>query len=283
MTVEVEDIRSWVDGELDDAMSDQIRQTVVSDVSLQKTANKLRASQLPYREAYKQVQMPDVPQSLRETIAELQHSVTPDANIKTVDIQNAPTETPKKSSFKMIGIAASVMLAGLIGFLSGTNTSTQLPSSVSVNTPMQSDSFAQTVAAYQQFYVRETLTGAVPPNPAKVTERLTSQTDMQVIIPEFEGYEFMRAQRLSIDGELLLQLVYLGAEGGPLALCYTVSHEADVESVPGNGAGTTKLAQHHGLNTAEWRHKGHQFVIVSDAAEEKLDELSQITKQRWNS
>ena len=206
----------------------------------------------------------------------------------------------------MTGIAASLMLAGLIGYLAGANTTSQTPdtlatdrlatkaptnnvsttnavagngtspdASVLTDTPSHSTNFARNVAAYQKFYVRETLKGAVPLNPVKVSERLANQTDMEVIIPELEGYEFMRAQRLSVDGELLLQLVYLGAEGGPLALCYIATPESKGETA-------TTLQQHHGLNTVEWRHNGHRFVIVSDAPGEKLEQLSQSTRQQWS-
>ena len=186
----------------------------------------------------------------------------------------------------MIGIAASVIIAALIGhlgYLAGANTVTQAAPDASASVETQhTENFARTVAAYQKFYVRETLQGAVAPNPVKVADRLANQTGMQVIIPEFEGYEFMRAQRLSIDGELLLQLVYLGAEGGPLALCYMAAVDGETGSEQSNTTGTTTLQNHHGLNTAEWQHNGHRFVIVSDAPEETLTELSQSTRQQWN-
>ena len=180
----------------------------------------------------------------------------------------------------MIGIAAGVVLALLVGYLAGAKTTVQpADMSASTDTPQQAENFARTVAAYQKFYVRETLKGTVAPNPVKVTERLASQTGMRVIIPEFDDYQFMRAQRLSIDGELLIQLVYLGSEGGPLALCYVAASDSGEQS---NETGTT-LQNHHGLNTAEWRHNGHRFVIVSDAPEKKLDELSRSTRQQWSS
>jgi len=175
------------------------------------------------------------------------------------------------------------MIAAMVGYLAGVGPATQLASTDAtiIDSP-QPQNFAQRVAAYQEFYVRETLNGTVAPNPVKVSARLASQTGMQVIIPELEGYEFMRAQRLSIDGELLLQLVYLGAEGRPLALCYMATVE-EIALPLSNGIQTTTIQNHHGLNTAEWQHSGHRFVIVSDASEKKLLKLSQSTRGQWSS
>ena len=95
--------------------------------------------------------------------------------------------------------------------------------------------------------MRETLEGAdnSPAAVAALTERLARQTGMEVIIPALEGYEFIRGQRLSFNGEPLLQLVYLGAEGAPLALCYMPTQQADTD--------TAVVQRHHGLNTVEWK------------------------------
>jgi len=256
MKVELEDIRSRIDGELDESQTSHVDSALLEDKKLQQIANKMRASQLPYRQAYNEAPVPDIPESLRAGIEALRNPATqksPVQSIKNHDmaVQPLPTDAANHSWFKPASIAASVMIAAIIGYLgyqTGANTTTQDVSDTSIAAvDTQPKSFARTVA--------------------------------------LEGYEFMRAQRLSIDGELLLQLVYLGAEGGPLALCYMVDAEADTtsnESNQSNKMGQTTLQSHHGLNTAEWRHNGHRFVIVSDASGNKLDELSQSTRRHWN-
>ena len=267
MSVEVEEIRAWVDGELGELRASEVASAVSSDEKLKSTANALRASVLPYREAYEQSSVADVPESLRLKIGAL----------KDPAVQYTTTSVAKSSSFnpiKVFGIAASVILAALVGFLAGNNTTSNVvPDTTASVDILHPENFAQTVAAYQTFYVRDTLKGIGSVNPDAVAERLVDLTGMQVVIPEFEGYEFKRAQRLSFDGNILLQLVYLGADGGPLALCYMVGQ--------GEGGNTTTLENHHGLNTAEWSGNGHRFVIVSDAPESTLGELSESTKQQW--
>ena len=290
MTVKIEEIRAWVDGELDELKEDQIARAVYSDDHLQQSADKLRASQLPYSAAYEQAPIPDVPESLRVKIEALQNPNAQSPSIlnpggQNPSGQNLPTEAANSSSFKFVGVAASVFIAALLGYLAGTsNTTAQVTpvTSTAVDTLMHPENFAKTVAAYQAFYVRDTLKGTVAPSPAKVSERLANQTGMQVVIPEFDDFKFIRAQRLSFGGQILLQLVYLGDEGMPLALCYMANLEGDAGE-QGNGTETTKLQNHHGLNTAEWQHNGHRFVIVSgDVSEKGLNELSQSARQQWN-
>lgn len=267
MSVELEEIRAWVDGELGELRASEVASAVASDEKLKRTADALRASALPYREAYEQAPVADVPESLRLKIDALKNPAT----------QYTATSVASKSSFnpvKMFGIAASVMLAALVGFLAGNNTTSNVaPDTIASVDILHPENFAQTVAAYQTFYVRDTLRGIGAVNPEPVVKRLVDQTGMQVVIPELEGYEFKRAQRLSFDGDILLQMVYLGADGGPLALCYMVGQ--------GEGGSTTTLKNHYGLNTAEWSGNGHRFVIVSDAPESTLVELSESTKQQW--
>ena len=300
MTVKPEDIRARVDGELDAPQARRVDRAVLADITLQQTADKLRASQLPYREAYNEAPVPDIPDSLQASVKALRYAATqsratrshlidgpeiPNPTVQTlpVELENYRLKKPV-GWIKPDGIAASVMIAALAGYLAGAGPATPVasPDALTVDNLLQLENFASRVAAYQEFYVRETLHGTVAPNPSKVSARLANQTGMQVVIPQFEDYKFMRAQRLSIDGNLLLQLVYLGAEGRPLALCYmaSVKNEAAVQS---NGTQKTIIENHHGLNTAEWQHSGHRFVIVSDASEKKLQELSQSTQRQWNS
>jgi len=63
----------------------------------------------------------------------------------------------------MIGIAASVLLAATVGYMAGTFKQATNPDALTSNstdTQPLAENFAQTVAAYQAFYVRETLGGA---------------------------------------------------------------------------------------------------------------------------
>jgi len=183
-----------------------------------------------------------------------------------------------------------VILAAMVGYLAGSDLSKEAPPPVvaleSNDSLLRPENFAQSVAAYQAFYTRDTLIGTDNSSTviAAVSERLADQTGMEILIPELEGYEFVRAQHLSYNGEPLLQLVYLGEIGGPLALCYMPAPNATDEfetELDQDKSRVALLREHYGLNTAEWIQKGHRFVIVSDVSEQKLDELSRSAQKQW--
>jgi len=66
--VEAEDIRAWVDGELDDDRAREVASAVSTDERLRQTATAMRASQLPYQEAYEHASTPEIPAGLRSSI-----------------------------------------------------------------------------------------------------------------------------------------------------------------------------------------------------------------------
>ena len=145
MTVGLEDIRAWVDGELDEPRAGQVEKAILSDAGLQQTADKLRASQLPYREAYEQTPVPDMPDSLRVSIEALRNPAVENTTIENLtndrstihrlNDQNLPTDAANNGSFKTAGVAASVVIAALIGclgYLAGANRATQVTPDLSL-------------------------------------------------------------------------------------------------------------------------------------------------------
>ena len=295
MTVKVEDVRAWVDGELDENQASVVESAVSDNNELRLAADAMRASQLPYQEALDSTPIPKIPDTLRNNIAALKVSAVDPAIESSSNLSNNAlnsTDVEENRSFKMIGTAASVLLAAGIGFLAGSNSNSNPPvESVQVeqqaqaqpssaDKPLQSpENFARTVAVYQTLYVRDTLLGTdnSPTAVSQLKERLSDQTGMDLQIPDLEGYEFVRAQHLEYGDEPLLQLVYLGAEGVPLALCFMpagANGEGDSEN--------TKLQAYYGLNTAEWLQNGRRIVMVSDAPEDKLNELSKSARQQWS-
>jgi len=114
MKVSLEDIRAWVDGELDELHAYDVAVAVIADTELMQIADTMRASLLPYREAYEHAAVADIPQSLL-------------INIET--LKNPPPVSMEKGSSKnsdSFGFAVSVILAVLIGFLVGTSIGTQV-------------------------------------------------------------------------------------------------------------------------------------------------------------
>ena len=68
MKVELKDVCAWVDDELDDLRAHEVATTVFADRKLRRVADLMRASKLPYREAYEHAVGAEVPESLRISI-----------------------------------------------------------------------------------------------------------------------------------------------------------------------------------------------------------------------
>ena len=320
MTVEIEEILAWVDGNLNEQRANEVESAVLADPQLQRTAEAMRASQLPYSDAYDKASMSEVPDSLRVKVAVLRDSAldigNPDnrpdenhlpnglsvgnehrvnydrrkSNERHIDVGAAKTPLNRSTSransrarkdidvnngvktkpfFQIAGIAAGLMAVGVLGFLVGSHIDKEptVTDAIAAHDAWNSENFARIVASYQAFYTRDTVWGSdtSPEKIAAVTERLVEQTGMDFDIPELEGYKFVRAQHLAYSNQPLVQLVYIGEEGGPLALCFMPAENSEAQKVV--------LENHHGLNTAEWAANGRRVVIVSDLPQEKLNEL----------
>jgi len=149
MTVDIEEMRAWVDGELDEPRAGQVGYAVQFDKILQRDADKLRASQLSYREAYDNVPAQEVPASLRLKIQTLQETVG-----QGPDVQDSPSDMANHRSFKMVGIAASVLLAALVGYLAGTNTTDHnTDTTAALEVTPDTDNFAQTNSCVRSVYL----------------------------------------------------------------------------------------------------------------------------------
>ena len=76
MKVELEDIRAWVDGDLDEPRAHEVAVAVFADEKLRQIAYSMRASMLPYRQAYEHAAVVDVPESLRVSINALKKTTS---------------------------------------------------------------------------------------------------------------------------------------------------------------------------------------------------------------
>jgi len=265
MNLKLEELREWVDGESDPERSNVIEAAVKNSADLQDMVASLEASRLPYREAYAAVPFPDMPDTLRQ-------------NIDTMVADSGEVQA-RRNRFPIPLAVAGLVAAAMAGYLFGTvkdQNETIDPATVaSINSSADAfESFSQAVASYQALYVRETVEGTVNNNVPAVAARLLEDADLKVQVPDLtaHGYRFVRAQQLSFNGKPLVQLVYLGDTGLPLAFCFMAED---------SGASDLVLERHHGLQTAEWSAADKRFVIVSDADNAQLQEMYQSAMKQW--
>jgi len=126
------------------------------------------------------------------------------------------------------------------------------------------------VADYQRLYRRDTVAGnaSSPVDIRQAEVWLSQHLGATLEIPELStfGLRFRRGQVLFADGEPIAQLVYVPADGEPVALC--IIRARGENSTPAN-------ARIHGLNLVHWQKNGFDYLIIGDA---KLDLLDRIAR-----
>jgi|GEM_PF-3707093 len=196
MKVELEELRAWVDGELNTEHATNIAAAVESDPELQKLAASLRASQLPYLDAFERTGMPALPDELAAKIDST--------------LASSQAATPRRTALPLSLAMTGMLIAAIGGYLLGNGTGQK--SSSPSNTLVSNDlgSFSKAVAAYQALYVRETVAGTSNNNIAAVSARLLEKNQLTVQVPNLEqqGYQFIRAQQLAFKSQPLVQTLW---------------------------------------------------------------------------
>jgi len=268
MTIKLEELRAFVDGEIDTTRSAEIERLIARDPALGEQAAAMEASRLPYRAAY--VNDADtLPEGLRNTVE------------SWVAVSDAAQQQPKavnKNGRKWMYAAALLGALGL-GAIAGR---TMTLGSTHTITEQALPQWVERVAEYQSLYVRATVdplgesSGSAKPDNATSADQLlasvSERTGLKVARPDLsaEGYRFVRAQELGFEGQPLIQLVYLGEGDVPLAFCY----------MPGDDT-VFISGQHAGLSVSSWSHDEQRFVIVADESPETMKRLQQQASSFW--
>ncbi len=119
------------------------------------------------------------------------------------------------------------------------------------------DDWMVQVADYQLLYVRNTVrhTQLNSDEITQLNERLNLALGAEIIIPDLSAQEltFKRGQILSVNGQPLIQLVYLPRQGDPVALCITRNLKP-----------ATEIQTRHvrGMTLAHWSNSDQEFVMV---------------------
>ena len=262
---------AYVDGELSAEECQEIEKEIAVSPDAAELVAQLRASQLPYAQAFAQQKLPPVPDSLTEAVAAMarahaQRTDTPGANDTAVTRDAfTPPSTPIRSPLRIappwlaVAFVAGVLCYGigtrfLPGF--GVNPNTNPTATLAAANP-QEPTWVAAAAGYQQLYSRETV-AQVPVNAeltAQTVDEIQHQDGLNVRIPDLSqaGLTFKRVQRLRFKDKPLVQIVYLPQQGAPIALC--VMKEARPDAT---------IAEQHveSMNVVTWRHADLSYALI---------------------
>jgi anti-sigma factor RsiW len=261
---------------------------------------RLRASRLPYAQAFAQQALPPVPKSLSARIGDMaraakkpaqdfawseppspQGAAAPvgrDASANDAVMPHpdgAAASAPIRSRLRIapawlaVAFVAGAFACGFVLRLgSGVGpASTAGASLASVGTGVSP--WVAAAASYQQLYSRDTLANveADPALVAKTTAQIHDHDGLVVRIPDLSAYglTFKRVQRLRFNDKPLIQIVYLPERGAPVALCVMKEPKPDV------GTATQQVAS---MTVVTWRQSELGYALIGPRDSVDLNALS---------
>jgi len=264
-------IIKYVDGLLDESEVVQFEAKLEMDESLREQVAALRASQLPYKAAFDQQELPPIPEALSKSIGELSHVIS------EMDTSRAESQP---QTFRKFLYAASIAFAFVAGIASTkmalvADTDSDINADVSVLSQNLEDIDLESLGGkdlidatiiYQALYDRDTVGKVFQSEEDKsvVLERFNQGSDRALQVPQIDGYEFRRVQTLNHQGKAIAQMVYLGDEGYPLALCVTPISGEDQKEIH------YPLAK---MNTLVWAQGKLSYMLIGKLELEELKEI----------
>ena len=190
------------------------------------------------------------------------------------NFQNNEADSGNSRKASLVAIAASLLIGILVGVFAHSQLNVTEPEA-------QAPDWISQVANYQQLYIRPTVENAAPVNVEFLDKLFTDNLALEVKVPDLSNrsIEFMRGQLLEVNGNPLVQLAYLPAEGKPLAICIMRGQRAA-------GTPTSTIDQFgksHGLTYGSWSQHGLNFVLVADMPIGDVKELVSQTRQQLES
>ncbi|WP_438868126.1 anti-sigma factor family protein [Pseudomonas sp. L1(2025)] len=263
-------LMAYVDGELSPQQNQELERLMDASPDLAQRVSRLMASCLPYEQAFARQNVPPVPESLKLSIAALaaQHSAPGQA--KTADTPCAAEKADRgfarlfallqpKFAWPALTFVAGAACYALVLQVGAFNAAFKPGFDATAPAVAQTSPWVQQAAAYQHLYTRETVAYAVQPTDV-VTKTLADIREVDGLalrVPDLSaaGLTFQRVQRLRFNNKALVQLVYLPANGAPVALCVMK------EPKPDQSIAQQSVAQ---MNVVTWRQSELGYALIGE-------------------
>ena len=267
MTLDDTVLLAYADDELPAAQRIEVEQAIAQSSDLAQRLAALNASVLPYRAAFEGQQLPPVPLALAKHLDDMLRThmrvVEPEASRRKpgftwLSVKMKIASCTSHRALYVASFAAGVFCFGIALHLWPDQLGSRPQSS-----------FAQAVAQYHDFYSRETVMNVVvDPVADKTTLADTLKVDgLPVQVPDLSraGLVFKRIQRLRFNDQPLVQIVYLPARGGPVALCIAMESGADA---------AVQSQQLGRIQAVSWRRDNLSSVLVGAQSQINLETLA---------
>lgn len=285
-------LMAYVDGELSPHDRHEVEREMSRSVEVSDRVALLKASQLPYQEAFAHQKLPPVPESLTRKIEELARAASAaTAAVASAGANddvlrhgaNSPPSAPVRSRLR--NAAAWAAVAFVVGVFCGGAVLRLMPeASPGLNAssgPLASATdpaspWVRAAAGYQELYSRDTVAELRPDmaSSAQTVDEIHKLDGLPVQVPDLSaaGLTFKRVQRLTFNGKPLVQIVYLPKTGAPVALCVMK------EPKPNQTVSQQRVNK---MNVVTWRQDELSYALIGEPNNVDLTALgTQISNSR---
>lgn len=247
----------YIDGDLDDAERALVEEALSQDQNLRDQLDAMLISDLPFADAFNDHMTLPVPDSLRRSVEQMSENALQEES----QVSDDTAEKPRRR-VPYFAMAATFVLGVGIGLLADINKT--VPGAAM-------PAWVNSVVEYHRLYTRETVAqaegGLAAAQP--VLDRLKQSHGMQINVPDLKplGFDFKRAQLLGLETRPLLQMVYMGDTGHPMAFCLAPAEAGAFEDTP------VEIVEMTHMWVATWRENGIDYVLVGRMQEADPQQL----------
>jgi anti-sigma factor RsiW len=282
-------LMAYVDGELSPNDRHEVEREMSRSVEVSDRVALLKASQLPYQEAFSHQKLPPVPESLTRKIEEMARAAA--AASATVasskagandDVlihgANNPPSAPVRSRLRNAPAWAAV--AFVVGVFCGGAALRLMPeaqpglnssSGLLASVTDRASPWVRAAAGYQELYSRDTVAELQPDmaSSAQTVNEIRKLDGLALHVPDLSaaGLKFKRVQRLTFNGKPLVQIVYLPNAGAPVALCVMK------ESKPNQTVSQQRVSK---MDVATWRQDELSYALIGEPNNVDLKALGNL-------
>jgi len=284
------DILDYTENKLSDNKRAEFEKQLRLDPELQTLVDAMQASVLPYKEAVESIKEQPMPDSIYDFFDSVSQSNEDEKDRK--DEKIVSIDKNKTNNVIPLRNIAALLIVGIGGIFIGTQLThhehpeleelqaqqaqnqiqNQTQNFVSANTTASADisspDLLQAMVIYQTLYSRETVAPLSQDMQAAtdLLERYNTAHNANIQVPDMSasGFDFKRVQMLKHGDQPILQFVYLGETGEPVAVCITALK--NIQSL-------TPMSKIADTNALSWASQEHAFMLIGKQSPKELAQI----------
>lgn len=260
MTPDDSKLIAYVDGELDAADSAGVEQALAASPDLRESVDLLRASRLPYRDAFATQKLPPLPDALQRQIEAMASAAQPadsDAPTQHPAHREAPRRYAAPLRLAAAFVAGAIVSGSVLHFMPGASPLTNYLAGHELASN-EATPWIRAAVDYQRLYTRDTVADVEPDlaASAKTADAIRQVDRLPLRVPNLHdaGLDFKAIARLRFNDRPLVQIVYLPRHGAPVALCVMKDIRPDQQ---------VAQQQLNGMTVVSWRQNELAYALIA--------------------